>query len=349
MYGKILASALYLSILGCLLRVSPYNETMDLLTLDNVGYYSLDKWVLHPLSISVSVGEKLAIIGETGSGKSTLLKLMAGLLQAGSGKLYFKGKKVEGPLEKLIPGHPRIGYLSQHFELHNNYQVFDLLEYANKLSEREADLIYQTCDIAHLLRRKTHQLSGGEKQRIALARILTMQPELILLDEPYSNLDGQHRTIMKQVLLQMEERLQLSCFMVSHDAPDILSWASRILVLQEGKMIQEGSPEWIYQHPANAYVAGLLGKYNLVEGPLRDLADPVSTEAHSFQIIRPEQLRIAAATESGLAGTITRKLFHGVYYEYVMQLPDGTTVAIFDMNRQWRVGDTVKLIRPLSK
>lgn len=314
---------------------------MNFLTVDKAGFYSLNKWVLHPLDLTVPEGQNLAIIGETGSGKSTLLKLMAGLAQPSSGAVYFQGKKVDGPLERLIPGHPRIGYLSQHFELHNNYQVFDLLEYANKLSEEEASFIYETCDISHLLQRKTHQLSGGEKQRIALARILTMRPSLLLLDEPFSNLDWNHRAIMKRVISDLETKMKLTCFMVSHDAPDILSWAHRMIVLKEGYMIQEGSPEQIYRNPVNEYVAGLLGKYN--KTGIGDLSDD-----NTFRIIRPEELTLNSIGSNGQLATIRRKLFHGAYFEYEAATEDETTLIIYEYSGQWSIEEKVHVSRRTS-
>lgn len=309
---------------------------MNFLTVDKAGFYSLNKWVLHPLDLTVPEGQNLAIIGETGSGKSTLLKLMAGLAQPSSGAIHFLGKKVEGPLERLIPGHPRIGYLSQHFELHNNYQVFDLLEYANKLTAQEASVIYETCDIVHLLERKTHQLSGGEKQRIALARILTMRPSLLLLDEPFSNLDWNHRAIMKKVIADLETKMNLTCFMVSHDAPDILSWAHKMIVLKEGLLIQEGSPEHIYRNPVNEYVAGLLGKYNLSEsfGPIAK---------GIFSIIRPEELSFSSAGYYSQPATIVRKYFHGAYFEYEVATASGSLLIVYENLGNWSIGEKVQV------
>ena len=313
---------------------------MDFLKIDKAGFYSLNKWVLHPLDLSVPEGQNLAIIGETGSGKSTLLKLMAGLAQPSSGAVYFQGKKVDGPLEKLIPGHPRIGYLSQHFELHNNYQVFDLLEYANKLTDQEAALIYETCDITHLLQRKTHQLSGGEKQRIALARILTMRPSLLLLDEPYSNLDWNHRAVMKRVISDLESKMGLTCFMVSHDAPDILSWAHKMLVLKEGELIQAGSPEEVYHHPVNEYVAGLLGKYNM---QLPSTFKKNDLTANKFAITRPEDLTILSSGSGGATAIIQRKLFHGAYYEYEVEINDQQSLLVYVSSGNWQIGETVEV------
>lgn len=116
--------------------------------------------------------EKLAVAGETGSGKSTLLKIVAGLTQPGEGEVLFEGQKVRGPEEKLLPGHPGIAYLSQHFELRNSYRVEEELEYASKMPAEQSRHVYEVCRVAHLLKRWTNQLSGGERQRIALARLL---------------------------------------------------------------------------------------------------------------------------------------------------------------------------------
>jgi ABC-type sugar transport system ATPase subunit len=207
--------------------------------------------------------QKLAVAGETGSGKSTLLKIIAGLEQADSGQVLFEGKKVIGPLETLIPGHPGIAYLSQHFELRNNYRVEELLEYANQLSEQDAQKLFAVCRISHLLKRKVDQVSGGEKQRIALARLLVGSPKLLLLDEPFSNLDPGHKRMLKSVLNDIGERLQITCILTSHDPMDSLSWADEILVMQNGQLIQQGSPLEIYHNPSNEYIAGLFGSYNL--------------------------------------------------------------------------------------
>ncbi|MEJ0101373.1 MAG: ABC transporter ATP-binding protein [Bacteroidota bacterium] len=209
--------------------------------------------------------QKIAIAGETGSGKTTLLKMIAGLIQPDAGEIVFNGKKVLSPYEKLIPGHPGIAYLSQHFELRNNYRVEEELESKNLLTEKEADEIYSICRIQHLLKRRTDQLSGGERQRIVLARLLTMSPELLLLDEPFSNLDAIHKNIIKSVIYDIGEKLKITCIMVLHDAPDILSWADTILIIKDGQIIQKGIPEQVYRQPVNEYCAALLGEYSLID------------------------------------------------------------------------------------
>jgi ABC-type sugar transport system ATPase subunit len=238
---------------------------MDFLQVSGISKQQGGMDVLHDIHFIQQRFQKIAIAGETGSGKSTLLKIIAGLEQPASGRVLFEGKKVIGPLDQLIPGHPGIAYLSQHFELRNNYRVEELLEYANRLSETEAQELFVVCRISHLLKRKVEQLSGGEKQRIALARLLVGSPKLLLLDEPFSNLDPGHKRMLKSVLTDIGERLQITWILTSHDPMDTLSWADEILVMQNGQLIQTGSPLEIYHNPANEYIAGLLGSYNFFD------------------------------------------------------------------------------------
>ncbi|RYG26739.1 MAG: ATP-binding cassette domain-containing protein, partial [Chitinophagaceae bacterium] len=179
--------------------------------------------VVSAISFNLGAGRKLALAGETGSGKTTLLKLIGGYIQPDSGKILFKGKPVLGPEEKLIPGHREIGYVSQHFELRNNYRVEEELSYTNQLTDEAAAKIYEICHISHLLKRWTDELSGGEKQRIVIARVLISSPALLLLDEPFSNLDLQHKEDMKIIIRDVGMELGIACIMISHDPLDTLS------------------------------------------------------------------------------------------------------------------------------
>lgn len=208
-------------------------------------------------------GRRLAIIGETGSGKSNLLKIIGGLAATTEGSVWFEGRRVLGPLERLIPGEPGIAYLSQHFELWHNYHVNEVLSYANDLTPRETAELYRLCHIDHLLQRRTDQLSGGERQRIALARLLVHPPRLLLLDEPFSNLDMIHKRILKKVIADSAARFDITCILVSHDPHDILSWAHELLVLRDARLIQQGSPIEVYTRPIDEYCAALLGDYTL--------------------------------------------------------------------------------------
>ena len=135
---------------------------MALLTVDNISRKEGGNYTVRPTSFSQQAFEQIAIAGETGSGKTSLMKMLAGLVQPHAGEIRLAGERVAGPLDKLLPGHRSIAYLSQHFELRNNYYVHEILDYANQLTADEAFNLYKVCQIEHLLARKTDQLSGGE-------------------------------------------------------------------------------------------------------------------------------------------------------------------------------------------
>lgn len=298
--------------------------------------------VLKEISFAQKHFQNLAIAGETGSGKSTLLRTAAGLVQPDSGEVLFEGKRVRGPLETLIPGHTGIAYLSQQYELRHHYTVAEILSYANKLSEEEAAHLYELCQITHLLNRRTDQLSGGEAQRIALCRLLITSPRLLLLDEPYSNGDTVHKTLLKEVIHDIGEQLDITCTLVSHDPLDVLSWADEVLVLREGRIIQQGSPQQVYRQPVNEYVAGLFGTYNLV--PADQV--PVLAGLHGLEpkgkdvLIRPEHLRLES--EGGITGQVVNVRFFGPYYETELVVgPLKLTVRTEDGRHQ--KGETVQL------
>ena len=265
------------------------------------------------VSFELSRFQKLAIAGETGSGKSTLLKMIGGLVQPDYGGVYYEGKRVAGPNEQLIPGHPKIGYLSQHFELRNHYLVQVFMAMASLLPVVEASEIYSVCQVDHLLRRWTHELSGGEKQRIALAKVLVTSPGLLLLDEPFSNLDLPHKFIMRQVLADVSNQLGISCILVSHDAQDLLSWADTIMILHDGSIVQQGATDLVYRRPVNAYAASLLGTMQLLPNTVVAAMTGTSKEqlpGHLF--LRPEWIELSA--DAGAAGIVTNSSFCGNFY-----------------------------------
>lgn len=268
------------------------------------------------INFTQEYAQNIAIAGETGSGKTTLLKMIGGLAEPSAGEIRFEGKKILGPNDQLIPGHPGIGYLSQYFELRNNYWVRDLLEMFNKLSEEEAANLYRICQIDHLTGRKTDQLSGGEKQRIALARLLIGSPRLLLLDEPFSNLDAVHKRTIKKVIHDLGEKMNISFIMVSHDALDILSWANTILLMKDGRVVQKGTPKEVYQQPINEYCAGLLGDYNLID--VRKSSSFTSLSNVDLMgkkmLIRPEQFTITDFESNSVAGIVEQVLYWGSYY-----------------------------------
>lgn len=300
--------------------------------------------VLKDISFTQQHFQNLAIAGETGSGKSTLLRTIAGLVQPDGGEVLFEGKRVRGPLETLIPGHPGIAYLSQQYELRHHYTVAEILSYANKLSEEEARRLYDLCQITHLLHRKTDQLSGGEAQRIALCRLLITSPRLLLLDEPYSNGDTLHKTLLKEVIHDIGEQLDITCTLVSHDPLDVLSWADEVLVLREGETIQQGTPQQVYNQPVNEYVAGLFGAYNLVPAAQASaLAGLPGIKPNGKDaMIRPEHLKLVSGGEGTVSGQVANVRFFGAFYETVVAVgPSKLTVRTFEPACQQ--GDTVQV------
>lgn len=251
--------------------------------------------VLSNISFEQKKFQKFVIAGETGSGKSTLLKIIAGLIQPDSGQVIFEGVEILGPKDALVPGHSGIAYLSQHFDLQKFLRVEQILEYANHLSAKDAANIFSICRIDHLLQRKTDELSGGEKQRIAIARLLISNPTLLLLDEPFTNLDMVLKNILKKVIDDIGRKLKITCIMVSHDPADTLAWADEIIVLKDGRIIQHGNPKAIYRQPANEYVAGLFGNYQILSASQIKMLG-IKTDQSSL-IIRPEDFRIRKKKE----------------------------------------------------
>ncbi|MHA6248429.1 ABC transporter ATP-binding protein [Pontibacter sp. CAU 1760] len=290
---------------------------MSLLQVSGISMAEGGNTVLHDISFRQEPRQKIAISGETGSGKSTLLKIIAGFIQPTAGSVLFEDDRVLGPHEKLVAGHPDIAYLSQQFELPKSLRVEQVLRYANTLTNLEAQNLYELCRISHLLQRRTDQLSGGERQRIALARLLTTSPKLLLLDEPYSNLDMAHKSLLKAVIQDIGEQLDITCTLISHDPLDTLSWADTILVMRGGKVLQQGSPQHIYRQPVDEYTAALFGAYNLVSAQAAHLLAEATT-ANSLAeqaIIRPEAIRIEAAPAPGVAAEVKQVRYFGGYTE----------------------------------
>lgn len=315
-----------------------------LLEVDEVSKSILHNTAVKSLSFKQLVGEKLAIAGETGSGKTTLLKMISGLVQPDSGKILLQGEKVLGPLEKLIPGHAHIAYLSQFFELRNNYWVREILEYANELTQKEAMALYDVCQISHLVNRRTDQLSGGERQRIALARLLSTSPSLLVLDEPFSHLDALHKSTIKEVIRDIGEQLSISCILVSHDSTDLLSWADTILVMKEGCLIQVGNPETIYRNPVNEYTAGLFGEYMILnEQNTNELFASLGTQKRRVKdVLRPDELQIVDATQSKVIAAISDIQFRGSYYAITV-IVNQQALIIHSFRNTFAIGEMVPI------
>ena len=297
------------------------------------------------LNLLVPPHSNTAIIGETGSGKTTLLKLLAGLEQPDNGSIYYKGERLIGPNECLIPGHPEIAFLSQHFELFNNYYVHEFLSYRNEYSDEEALDLFRLCKIDHLLKRKTNELSGGERQRIALAKQLISKPSVLLLDEPFSNLDNINKLIIKSILQEVKQKYSITFVMVSHDALEVLSWADTIHILEKGRIVQSGNPGMLYRQPVSLYCAGLLGEFDLIEN-----FDQYSLWSHLSNsntkdkklFIRPDYLQVDKLSKLQDGFLVKNVTFYGNYSLISFQFFDLELRAV-SINSNIAVGDFVQI------
>lgn len=315
---------------------------MPFIKINHVSKKFEDAYALKPLSFEIKEDEKIAIVGETGSGKSTLLKIIGGLLATDSGHVLYQEDKVLGPEDKLIPGHSDIVYLSQHFELPKFISVFEHLNAPYEIAESEARKIYEACQIAHLLDKNTRQLSGGEKQRVALAKVLLKSPRVLLLDEPFSNLDNIHKQIIKEVLEGVKQLWELTIIMVSHEPKDVLPWADTIVVMKEGSILQSDAPKVIYSQPVNEYVAGLFGKFNLIDPKEWGIPSKrkSSNDFGGMMLVRPEEFHVTTDPSQGKNGIVSQVDFYGNYYEVTIKINNKTSILV-TVSKLYKVDDQV--------
>ncbi|THT99335.1 ABC transporter ATP-binding protein [Lampropedia puyangensis] len=228
--------------------------------------------VLKDINISIEPGEFFALLGPSGSGKSTLLRLIAGFNEHQSGQLLVDGQDIS-----RVPPHKRnIGMVFQSYALWPHMTVWDNVAFG--LVERRAsrDEIRQkvtqaleTVGLAHLAKRRPNELSGGQQQRVALARTIVIEPQVLLLDEPLSNLDKNLRVQMRQELLSLQRRLGITTIFVTHDQEEAMTTADRMAVMDQGVVQQVGSPSTLYDFPVNRFVADFVGTMNVLPGQVK--------------------------------------------------------------------------------
>lgn len=310
-----------------------------LLTVSNISFEIDGQAILKKINFTLHAGQRIAIAGETGSGKSSLLKIMAGLEQPTTGEVKLNNIPVRGPNDTLVPGHARIAYLSQHFVLQKFLRVEQILEYANRLSKTAAHNVFSVCRINHLMHHKTHELSGGEMQRIAIAHLLIQQPMILLLDEPYSHLDIPLKNILKQVVNEIGEKLKISCLLVSHDPTDILPWADEIIILKKGQVVQRGSSNNIYTNPVSEYVAGLLGTYTLIDG---SWIKRLGIKTKNKQIfVRPEDFEVAKRKDKSHSAIVIKINYLGSHSTLAVEIR-GKVFLINERNPNITIGQKLE-------
>ena len=241
-----------------------------MLKVKNISFSYQEKPTISTISFELEKGKNMVVIGESGCGKSTLLKLIYGLYDLNKGQIFWNNTEVLGPKYHLIPGVDFMKYLAQDFDLMPFISVAENVGkylsnfYPEQKNERIAQLleIVEMTDYANV---KAKNLSGGQMQRVALARVLALEPEVLLLDEPFSHIDNFRKNSLRRKLFGYLKEKQITTIFATHDSSDVLSFADDVLVLKEGKIIAEGNPKDIYNNPKNKYVASLFGDVNEIE------------------------------------------------------------------------------------
>lgn len=245
---------------------------------------------LHKISAEILDGEFVVILGPSGCGKSTLLRMVAGLEDITEGHIRI-GNKIVNDLE---PAERDIAMVFQNYALYPHMSVFDNMAYGLKIAKVSAEDIKKrvyaaasALELAHLLERKPRELSGGQRQRVAMGRAIVRQPQVFLFDEPLSNLDAKLRAHTRLEIQKLHRELGTTSLFVTHDQVEAMTLAQRMLVMNEGKLQQFGSPEEVYNRPANTFVAGFIGA-----PPMNLLRDANATDSETILGIRPEHLQI---------------------------------------------------------
>lgn len=260
-----------------------------------------------------------AIIGESGSGKSTLLKLIYGLLEPSTGEIRYRGWLVPTRKDKLIPGHNAMKLVSQGFDDLNLYaKVWDNVasqlsnvDLENKKNKTQA--ILEKLKINHLAQHRVADLSGGEKQRVAISRALINEPQVLLMDEPFNQVDAAFRDSLQHDIKQIVKQTGLTVILVSHDPAEVLAMADALFVMRNGKIVDQGIPKDLYYKPNNPYTALLLAKSNVLTA---DQAGYFPSLPQKTVGIHQEWIHVNK-NPNGLF-QITEINFRGVYSEYVV-------------------------------
>lgn len=298
---------------------------------------------LKEVNFNIEEGQITAIIGESGSGKSTLLKLIYGLIKVDEGEILFRGERVKGPHEKLIPGHESMRMVSQHFDDLNTYaNVWDNV--ASRLSNTDlAKKEYQTqqvlgrLKIGQLKSQRIADLSGGEKQRVAIARALITEPEILLMDEPFNQIDSAFRDQLQSDIRQIVKETGLTVILVSHDPGEVMGLADNLVILHNGAISAQGSPVYLYQNPPNSYVAKMLTKSNVLSPKEAELLGIEKKHV----AIHPEWIKLHPDPFGNFK--IERIIYRGFYEELIIASGE-LTLRVYQMAEgKWETGQLLKI------
>lgn len=345
--------------------------------LRDVGLAFGNHQVLHDISLDIEAGEFFAFLGPSGSGKSTLLRLVAGFGPVPAGQVLIGDEDVA----KLPPWKRNVGMVFQNYALWPHMTVrrnvaFGLEERrlpAGEVRER-VDAALDVVGLRQLADRRPSQLSGGQQQRVALARTIVVEPRVLLLDEPLSNLDANLRIHMRREIRELQQRLGITTIFVTHDQEEANTISDRMAVLNDGVLQQVGSPMDLYDVPVNRFVASFLGTANILQGALSEvqsktvfkagcglhipLREEVSTATQATVMFRPHHLSVGEAAQQDGAdwlcfeGLVRHREFLGSLVRYAVEY-GGEDILVDDGHqmggRSYKIGDTVPLALDLSQ
>jgi len=301
------------------------------------------------VSLHIEQGEFFTLLGPSGCGKTTLLRMIAGFNTVDGGEIYFGDQMIN-----QLPAHKRgIGMVFQNYAIFPHLTVAENVAYGLKAQkvpkadiQRRVAVALEMVQITALKDRRPNELSGGQQQRVALARAFVIEPKVLLMDEPLSNLDAKLRVQMRTIIKKLQRRLGITTIYVTHDQEEALSISDRIAVMKDGRIMQVGKPDQIYKKPENPFVAGFIGISNFLDCEIGG-DDPQSATIHldgfsnamRTRLIRPyqgkgrlsarpEQLTFAPGEGEGLKGHIELSTFLGDFIEYEVLLQNGQTVQL---------------------
>ncbi|MCW3161492.1 ABC transporter ATP-binding protein [Chryseobacterium oryctis] len=282
-----------------------------LLEINNLYFsYSKDKSLFQNLNLRFEEGKIIALAGESGCGKSTLLSLIYGLLDWEKGEITFNGTKLLGPKGNLVPGEAEMKFVAQNFDLMPYATVAEnvgkFISNINLAKKKETvDELLDVVGLQEYANILPKYLSGGQQQRVAIARALSVLPKLLILDEPFSNLDFPRKIELRERLFRYVKQHNISLIISTHELQDIIPWLDQIVILQEGRLIQNDNPEETYRNPYNTYVAKLFGEVNIFN----------ETEMTDFQLSKfsyyPNEIIV---TENGIEAEVLESRFAGNHY-----------------------------------
>ena len=283
-----------------------------------------DQPLFQNFNLRVEEGKIIALAGESGCGKSTLLNLIYGLLEWGKGEIIFNGKPILGPTKNLVPGEEDMKLVAQNYDLMPYSTVADnvgkFISNINLLEKKEkVQELLAVVGLEEFEDTLPKYLSGGQMQRVAIARALSVMPRLLLLDEPFSNLDFSRKIELRERLFNYVREKNISLLISTHEIQEVMPWLDQIIVLQEGRLIQNDNAEETYNHPYNQYVASLFGEVNVFS----DEDKQIYNLPKNFWY--PHEIKIA---EEGKEVDVLESRFSGSYYWNKISL-DGKKLVIY--------------------